>query len=107
MNHPMGSPAVGDNAATDQRVPDAHTIANLEFLLRVLPPSSAVETNTNYLEIERRLATRGGHPVSQNQNIYRNPGCVLRVRVAEIGSRILARGQTAAELNLRAHLIAL
>ena len=36
-----------------------------------------------------------------------NPGCLLCVRVAEIGYRILARGQTAAEMNLRARLFAL
>jgi hypothetical protein len=70
VNHPMGPPAMGDNTATDQRVPAALTIANLEFLLRVLLPGSAVETNTNYLEIECRLATRGrggrGRPRASN-----------------------------------------
>jgi hypothetical protein len=50
---------MGDNTATDQRVPAALTIANLEFLLRFLLPGSAIETNTNYLKIECRLAIRG------------------------------------------------
>ena len=59
MNNPMGPPVMGDNAATDHRVPAAHTIANLEFLLRVLPPGSAVEPRASTTKKPCRLAAGG------------------------------------------------
>ena len=59
MNHPMGPPAMGDDTATDQRVPAALTIANLEFLLRVLLPGSAIETTAIWPKVICRLAGGG------------------------------------------------
>lgn len=59
MNDPMGPPAVEANAAADQRVPAARTVANLGFLLRVLLPGSAVETGATFPTIECRLAGGG------------------------------------------------
>ena len=45
--------------------------------------------------------------LTTGQTVPKDPGRLLCVRLVEIGNRILARGQTAAELNLRARLIAL
>ena len=49
----------------------------------------------------------GGAVRASRPMFSKNPGRLLRVRVVEIAKRESASGQTAAELNLRAHLFAL